>query len=660
MNDASPPLLLFGDFRIDRRKRTLARADGEVMALTPKHFDTLLYLVENAGEVLEKDRMMSALWPGMVVEENNLSQAISQLRRILGDDGTEHRYILTVPRRGYRFVAEVRAQEVLPAMPTIEPPTVPPTTVPMDSPVQGPPIEPAIDLPNHSLADSTQVSATRAPTPARRRMWAAGAAFVAMVAVVGGAWNMLADDRGSNAGKSIAVMPFVNFSGDKADEFFSEGITEDLVTQLAQISELKVISRTSILQYRDTKKPLREIARELGVAHILQGSVRRGDNSFRITAQLIDPAKEGHLWAKSYDRDIKDVLAVQSEVTREIAAALRAKLLAPEQEQLARHAKGNPESHLLYRRGIFLIGVHRERTEADVRQAQKYFERIIETDPASPLGYAGLAAYHIRSIAWGYATPVEGYARADGLVKKALAADGNSAEAHTISAYVQGPGNWDWKKAEESARRAIELNPGDADAWDILRATALEPTGRLDEAVAAQRRAVLLDPRNVAMAHRLAFLFIYERRYDEALKQARANLELDPKYLNNHVVIARAHEAKGEFAQALAAYRIPQWAFLPEEAIADIEAALAKTGAEGYWRARSAWQRRYAVQQPEGTYFTAAMAAQAGDIDDAFRELNRAIDARSQFLVFAKIEPLFDPLRGDARFTAALKRLNLH
>ncbi len=530
MNDASPPLLLFGDFRIDRRKRTLARADGEVMALTPKHFDTLLYLVENAGEVLEKDRMMSALWPGMVVEENNLSQAISQLRRILGDDGTEHRYILTVPRRGYRFVAEVRAQEVLPAMPTIEPPTVPPTTVPMDSPVQGPPIEPAIDLPNHSLADSTQVSATRAPTPARRRMWVAGAAFVAMVAVVGGAWNMLADDRGSNAGKSIAVMPFVNFSGDKADEFFSEGITEDLVTQLAQISELKVISRTSILQYRDTKKPLREIARELGVAHILQGSVRRGDNSFRITAQLIDPAKEGHLWAKSYDRDIKDVLAVQSEVTREIAAALR----------------------------------------------------------------------------------------------------------------------------------AIELNPGDADAWDILRATALEPTGRLDEAVAAQRRAVLLDPRNAAMAHRLAFLFIYERRYDEALKQARANLELDPKYLNNHVVIARAHEAKGEFAQALAAYRIPQWAFLPEEAIADIEAALAKTGAEGYWRARSAWQRRYAVQQPEGTYFTAAMAAQAGDIDDAFRELNRAIDARSQFLVFAKIEPLFDPLRGDARFTAALKRLNLH
>jgi TolB-like protein/Tfp pilus assembly protein PilF len=558
----------------------------------------------------------------------------------------------------------VRAQEVLPAMPpptlSIEVPAVPPTTILTDSLVQDPPIASAIDAPDHSKVDSPCEHVTWASPPVRRRKWAAGAALMVVLAVAGGAWKTLVVDSGSSAGKSIAVMPFVNFSGDKEDEFFSEGITEDLVTQLAQISELKVISRTSILQYKDSKKPLREIARELGVAHILQGSVRRGDNTFRITAQLIDPAKEGHLWAKSYDRDMKDVLAVQSEVTREIAAALRAKLLAPEREQLARHAKGNPESHLLYRRGIFLIGVHRERTEADIRQAQKYFERIIETDPASPLGYAGLAAYHIRSIAWGYATPAEGYTRADGLVKKALAADAQSAEAHTISAYVQGPGNWDWKKAEASARRAIELNPGDADAWDILRATALEPTGRLDEAVTAQRRAVLLDPRNAAMAHRLAFLFIYQRRYDEALKQARANLELDPKYLNNYVVIARAHEAKGEFAQALAAYRIPQWAFLPEEAIAEVEAALAKSGTEGYWRARLAWQRRYAAQQPEGNYFAAAMAAQAGDIDDAFSELNRAIDARNLFLIYTKIDPLFDPLRGDARFAAALQRLSLN
>ena len=309
---------------------------------------------------------------------------------------------------------------------------------------------------------------------------------------------------GTPGEKSIAVMPFVNFSGDKADEFFSEGITEDMVTQLAQIAELKVISRTSILQYKDSKKPLREIARELGVAHILQGSVRRGGDRFRITAQLIDPAREGHLWAKSYDRDIKDVLAVQSEVTREIAAALKAKLLAPEREKLARHAKGNPESHLLYRRGIYLIGVHRDRTEADIRQAQKYFERVIETDPASPLGYAGLAAYHIRSIAWGYAAPAEGYARADELVKKALAADEGAAEAHTMLAYVRGHGHWDWKGAEASARRSIELNPGDADAWDTLRATVLEPTGRLDEALDAQRRAVSLDPRNSAMARSIS------------------------------------------------------------------------------------------------------------------------------------------------------------
>ena len=656
MADESPSCLEFGDFRIDPRKRTLVRIGGETIALTPKHFDTLHYLVEHAGEVLEKDSLMSAIWPGVIVEENNLSQAISQLRRMLGDDGAEHRYILTVPRRGYRFVADVRKGRDAATEAIVDTPTTNPSPVPTPLP---PPAKPEGSFP----ADLPRRSARRALSSiARARIAIATLAAVLLAVLL--TWKIIGNHNetlgGTPGEKSIAVMPFVNFSGDKADEFFSEGITEDMVTQLAQIAELKVISRTSILQYKDSKKPLREIARELGVAHILQGSVRRGGDRFRITAQLIDPAREGHLWAKSYDRDIKDVLAVQSEVTREIAAALKAKLLAPEREKLARHAKGNPESHLLYRRGIYLIGVHRDRTEADIRQAQKYFERVIETDPASPLGYAGLAAYHIRSIAWGYAAPAEGYARADELVKKALAADEGAAEAHTMLAYVRGHGHWDWKGAEASARRAIELNPGDADAWDTLRATVLEPTGRLDEALDAQRRAVSLDPRNSAMAHRLAFLLVYQRRFDDALKQARVNLELDPKYLNNYVVIARAHEGKGEFREALAAYRIPKWTFLPEDAIAEIDAALATSGADGYWRARRAWQQRYAAVQPEGLYFSAAMASQVGEFDNALRDLNRAIDLRNPFLIFSKIDPLLDPLRMHPRFASALARLNLN
>ncbi len=178
--------------------------------------------------------------------------------------------------------------------------------------------------------------------------------------------------------------------------------------------------------------------------------------------------------------------------------------------------------------------------------------------------------------------------------------------------------------------------------------------------MAAQRRAITLDPLNSAMAHRLAFLLVYQRKYDEALKQARINLEFDPKYLNNYVVIARSHEAQGEFRQAIADYRIPEWSFFPEAAIPEIEAALAKNGAHGYWHARYSWQSRYTAAQPEGHYFAAAYAGMAGEKDEAFRHLNLAIDERNQFLKFTKVDPLFDPLRNDSHFAAALQRLNLN
>lgn len=656
MNDVSPIPLEFGEYRIDPRKRILRRGSGETIALTPKHFDTLLYLVENAGEVLEKERMMSAIWPGMIVEENNLNQAISQLRRVLGDNGAEHRYILTVPRRGYRFVAEVRR-----------------AVEPSDDPVHALPTAPVKEEtspPVITAVEPKPVAASRhaaAPPPASFRrgtiLSVVLLAATALIVYAGYMWRFSPGEADDGNAKSIAVLPFVNLSANGGDDYFGDGITEDLVTQLAQISELKVISRTSIMQYKGSKKPLREIARELGVVHILQGSVRQSGSRFRINAQLIDPRRDGHVWAKSYDREVKDVLTVQGEVTGEIAAALKAKLLAPEREQLARYARGNPEAQRLFRAGYNLIGAHRERTEADLQQARAHFERIIEMDPASPLGYAGLAAFHIRTIAWGEATPGDAFTRAEALVAKALVADERSPEAHMILALIHGHGRWDWKQAEVAARRAVELSPGDANVWDTLRAAVLEPTGRLDEAEAAQRRALSLDPLNSAMAHRLAFLLVYQRRFDEALKQAQINLQVDPKYLNNYVVIARSHEAKGQYREAIAAYRVPNWSFFPDPALNEIEAALAKSGAEGYWRARLTWQQRYAAQQSEGVFYLAGFAAMIGGEEarnEAFRALNLAIDQRNRYLIYAKVETLFDPVRNDPRFAAAMKRLNLN
>ncbi len=657
----------FGEFRIDPRRRTLSNRAGDLIALTPKHFDTLLYLVENAGEVLEKDRLLSAIWPGMVVEENNLSQAVSQLRRILGDDGAEHRYILTVPRRGYRFVADVQSCAEGSASP-----------VPALAPMLPADAAPAVASPAATASANTDVGtasvqvATTAPpaTPAPsahppKRIGAVAAAIVALLMAAAGiyAWRAAPAANGASNEKSIAVLPFANFSGAREDEFFSEGITEDLVTQLAQISGLKVISRTSVLEYKDSKKPLREIARELGVAHILQGSVRRGDNRFRITAQLVDPAREGTLWAKSYDREIKDVLAVQSDVTAEIAAALKTRLLEPEKEHLDKWARGNPDAYVLYRKGAHLISFHPDRTQEDRQQARAYFERVIAMDPASPLGYAGLATYYFRSALWRESERPEAYARAEALAKQALAADADSVEANLILASIYSQVHWDWNRAEKFAKRAVELNPGNAAVWDVYRSSVLEPTGRLDEALVAQRRAVSLDPLNVPIAFRLAALLNYLRRCDEAVRQAQLNFELDAKFILGYLVVARCHESNGNFTEAIAAWRKIKRPWAPDKVLDEFQAVVdspaGKADRKAYWRARLAWARRYAETAPDQFYFTAVFAAQAGETDEAFRYLDRAIAQRERELVSLKVDPQFDPIRNDPRFAGVLKRLNL-
>jgi TolB-like protein/DNA-binding winged helix-turn-helix (wHTH) protein/Flp pilus assembly protein TadD len=629
----------FGDFRVDPRKRLLTRRGGQVIALTPKHFDTLLYLVENAGVVLEKDRIMGAVWPRMVVEENNLNQAVSQLRRLLGDDGAEHRYILTVPRRGYRFVADVH-----------------------------------VAAPGGPGPDEASVQ-----PPAHRWRLGVAAALVALAGVAVLAWKVSsgpstgipAVDKSAldvtPAEKSIAVLPFTNFSGAREDEFFSDGITEDMVTQLAQISGLKVISRASILEYKDSKKPLRQIARELGVAHILQGSVRRDDKSFRINAQLIDPAHEGHLWAKSYDRDIKDVLEVQSEVATEIAAALKTRLLGPERDQLDKRARGNPETYILYRKGRHLLGSWGNTTLQGRQAARGYFEQVALLDPASPLGYAGQAEYYFRAAMKRDEDPVKAFARALEFAERARTADDASAEAHLALAAIHAHGYWDWHRAETHAKRAVDLSPGNGEAW-ALYGGLLASLGRLEEALVAKQRAMSLDPINPQVAQELVFTLLDQGRCDLATKQARFNLEADAANIFYPVVFARCHEIAGEFREAIATYGRMHRPWMPKEAVAALSSAVDKATATGssqsavaaaYWRTRLEWQKKVAPGLENQNYFVAAVASQAGERDEAFRYLHRSIDRREIHLHGLKADYQFKAIRDDPRFAAALKRLNL-
>ena len=278
--------------------------------------------------------------------------------------------------------------------------------------------------------------------------------------------------------KSIAVLPFANLGSDREDDFFGDGLTEDLLTQLAQIGELKVISRTSVLQYKGTKKPMRDIARELGVVHVLEGSVRRSGTRFRINAQLIDAERDEHLWAKTYDRDIKDVLAVQSEVTTDIAGALKARILADVRSTLDRRSRGNSEAFLAYLKGMHELRPQMSVTLKEYDGAQAFFEEAMKLDPSSPLGAMGMANMYILKARQGLDVDAN-YAAAEKYALQALALDKALGEAYGILARVHGPGQYNWRQAEIDAKRAVELAPGASSTWDSYRVSFLEPTGRL-------------------------------------------------------------------------------------------------------------------------------------------------------------------------------------
>lgn len=647
-------ILAFGPFFADPLRRTLTHQRDGVLPLTPKQFDTLLFLAEHSGEVLDKDTILGHVWAGTIVEENNLSQAISQLRKVLGDDGETHRYILTVPRKGYRFVASVArvseapeaAREPDAAVPAeAAPPTPPPpSTSPAPLPLTAPPAPPtAITLPS---------TLRRFPT---RIHLAVGALVLLAAAALGFALKNSTGGGSATAGaeKSVAVLQFTNLSADKEDEYFSAGMTEDMLTQLAQVSGLRVVSYSAPAE---KTKADRTLAKQLGVQHMLQGTVRRAANRFRISAQLVDAETGRHLWAKSYDREIKDILIVQSEVATEIAEALRAVLLPGEREILARHADGNPELHLLYKQGMYLI-TNGNRFTDDAERGVKLLERILAIDPASPLGHAGLAAYQMRQPNLRRATSADAFAKAEAHVQRALESDPLSAEAHTINAEILARAHWRWKEAGQSSAKGVALNPGSAHAWSIHAKFGLLPNGRTGEGLIAARKALALEPLNPDARQTVVTALEMLERFDEAIAEAKLNLEIYPSYRAGKITLHILLERNGQFPETVLVARQLKLPWLPPEALDELDAAFRAGGAKDYWRARLKWAQRWDKQDSQGKFHLAAVATQVGDVDLAFAALDRAIEGRNIYLPMLKVDPWFKPLRADPRWAVAMQRM---
>jgi len=506
---------------------------------------------------------------------------------------------------------------------------------------------------------------TLAPTQAtRRRRWlpwtGAGAAAIAI------AWLLvrlapfdlarlpgLGGAAQAGAIRSLAVLPLANLSGDPSQEFFADGMTEELITQLAPIDSLKVISRTSVMQYKGTKKTIPQIARELGVGGIVEGSVMRSGDRVRIIAQLIEAASDRHLWAQSYERDLKDVLALQREVARDITAHIRLSLSPAQSQRLTTRAEVDPEAYDLYLRGRYDWSTL---SDAGVRRAIGYYQQAIARNPRDARSYAGISdAYIVLAQVVGTMTFEEALPRSKAAAEKALALDPGLAEAHASMAAALLWHDRDWAGAEKQVQQALRLNPGYPGAHLIYN-VLLRATGRHEQSIAEARRAIELDPLSLINNYDLAWSYYQAHQFDEALAQVRRTLEIDPHFSMALVVQARIEERLGRFAQAIQ----HQPGLGPELAQRLLE-AYRSGGARGYWQAQLALARAPVVAGPmrRSQTWLAYVFAGLGQRDSAFAALDRAFEQREGDLLFCKEDPALDPLRDDPRMAALIRRMGL-
>ena len=506
----------FGDFRMDVAKRLLARRDGTAVPLTPRVFDTLLFLVEHHDTVLDKERLMEAVWPDVIVEENNLSQNISTLRHVFGETPGSHNYIVTEPGRGYRFVAQV-TEAASNAKPLAQ------VTV-----------EPAVIVPQPSLA-----------TPTKKPVVAVAITTVLFLLGLAGLFVLRhpAPTPLTNTTppavvvpeKSIAVLPFANLSTDQENAFFTEGMQDDILTALSKIADLKVISRTSVASYiAGSHRNLREIGKELGVSQVLEGSVRRAGDRVRVTAQLVDTRTNMHVWAETYDRGLADVFAIQSEIAQQIAAALEAKLAPDEKVRLGAEPTANSEAYVLYLTALGREGAINSSTEDEIAAEQLYVQATT-VDPRFALAYARASLLNSRIAS--HDQDRAGKAKARAQAEEALRLSPTLGEAHMalgLSLY------WGEKKFDAALKEfeiAAATSPNNAEIYTYVGGI-YRRQGRWREAVARFERALSLDPRNARIAFRSAINHLFMRDWPAAAASYKRALEIAPDNLDSKIGLA--------------------------------------------------------------------------------------------------------------------------
>jgi TolB-like protein/DNA-binding winged helix-turn-helix (wHTH) protein/Flp pilus assembly protein TadD len=617
------PSYRFAEFELNEADFCLSRV-GQRIPLEPKALRVLTLLVSRAGRLVDKQELLELVWPNTFVEENTLTRTIGILRRELGDNPRDSKLIETVPTRGYRFIAAV---EILP------------------------------DASSTPLQTVDQPSKSGATSPRKARRWLALTSVLCVCSLVA-AWLMFRHRAAATADpkiRSLAVLPLKNLSGDPAQEYLADGMTEEVIGRLSMIRGLRVISRTSVMQFKDSKLLAPEIARTLGVDALVEGSVIRDGNRIRVHAQLIRASTDEHFWSETYDRELGDALSLESEVAESIARRVEATVTGEEHARLVAARPVSPEVYEIYLKGL----VAKSNTKAEVEQRIAYFDDAIRRDPTFAPAYVGLAqGYWLLGTVRVGAPPGETRPKVINAAQKALELDPELGDAYIALADTH-ISQWHWAEAEAEYRRALDLNPNDA-AAHLGLANWLQFQGRIEEALEWARRGRELDPLGNSDGTILEILH-NPRRYDETIRESRNVLAVKPDdtftlwnlgwaLICNH----QAEEAVTVLERAVAITdRSPGvisalvWAYAHSGRRTDAQRLLGELK-----------KREQTGYLPSAAFVNAYLGL--GDNDEAFAWFERAYQEQSGILKYIKIFPIFDSVRGDPRFQDLVRRVGLN
>jgi TolB-like protein/DNA-binding winged helix-turn-helix (wHTH) protein/Flp pilus assembly protein TadD len=631
-----PEQVSFGQFRLDLRTRELFK-NGDTFNLQEQPFLVLKALLEQPGQLVTREELIQRLWSAdtFVDFEHSLNKAVKRLREALHDSAEEPRFIETLPRRGYRFIG------TLATIPNVTP----------DSPATDPKTEGAKQPPIVSSPQSL------------RGHTAALMSALALVLVVSAAGLWLAVRREQNSHaitkdapiRSLAVLPLENLSGDASQDYFADGMTDQLITDLGQIGELRVISRTSAMQYKGAHKSLPQIARELNVDAVVEGTVVRSGDRVRITAQLIQARTDRHLWAQDYHGDVRDVLGLQNQVARAIAEQVLIKLTAAQKANLENSQAVNPKAHELYLKAHFY---HEKDVDQGFQKAIELFDEAIGQQPDLALAYAGKANAYVRLGHTLALPPEQAFPSAKAAALKALTIDANNSEAHVALGQAEFLYDWNFAAAEGEFQRAILLNPNSSSA-ETAYSSFLNAMGRPDESIGRARRALDVDPVSLFAMDNLGAQLYWARRYDEAVEEGRKGLEMDSSRVQNRFFLGAALEQKREFPEAIMQLEKAVELSHDKWGMAFVAHARALSGDKPGARKILAELERLSNDTYVSPWWRAIVYPDLGDKEKAFYWLEKAYQGREHDLVFSKVWPMFDSLRSDPRYQDLMRRVGL-